>query len=603
MIYNNLIYFLVVILIFSTNTIPQSPSLAPLYGLAVFLIKFLLFSRWVFDANQRGTLSSERQYFRIEQKFSILAVISFAIDVYLLDCKYYLALLALGGHLPFLVDLGGLALFCLYLGLIWAAGRRNYTNLFGRAYTPKAFLALNIRQNLPIVLPWLFLNLASDLLRLLPLPQLRRLLATQWGEPLLFLFFFLLLAISFPALIKRLWNCSSLPTGPVRDHIEDFCRRQNFAFSEIMIWPLFEGRILTAGVMGLSRRLRYLLITPALLEALSPEEMEAVIAHEIGHVKKYHLQLYLLFFLGFGIMVSMIANPILYLLLSSDTFYRLLSLSGTEPGTAIAFWWTLPLFFFMIIYFRFIFGFFMRNFERQADLHVFKALGDSRQLVNSLEKIAWLSGNIRDQPSWHHFGIGQRVDYLQKCKTDPSQIKKHDRKVNASLAAYLLLSVAAITLLANVPLDRLDTKAKNKFVETVLVQKIRQEPQNGLWFKLLGDFKVELKAEAEAIEYYSKALALIPDDPELLNNLAWMLVTAASADLHDPLKALSLALSAAARKPDSHILDTLAEVYWANGMTEKAAAAEKQALALDPENRDYYRQQLEKFRTRTWPSD
>ena len=104
--------------------------------------------------------------------------------------------------------------------------------------------------------------------------------------------------------------------------------------------------------MGISKRFRYLLITPALLSTLNTAELEAVLAHEIGHVKKYHLQLYLVLFLGFGILLSLIANPVLYLLLNTNFFYKLISLTNGEPGAAQAFWGTAPLFFIMIIYFR-----------------------------------------------------------------------------------------------------------------------------------------------------------------------------------------------------------------------------------------------------------
>jgi ribulose-5-phosphate 4-epimerase/fuculose-1-phosphate aldolase len=50
-------------------------------------------------------------------------------------------------------------------------------------------------------------------------------------------------------------------------------------------------------------------------------------------------------------------------------------------------------------------------------------------------------------------------------------------------------------------------------------------------------------------------------------------------------------------KPDApHILDTLAEAYFINGMLEKAIETEIKALALAKEKRGYYKEQLERFR-------
>jgi hypothetical protein len=106
----------------------------------------------------------------------------------------------------------------------------------------------------------------------------------------------------------------------------------------------------------------------------------------------------------------------------------------------------------MLVYFRYVFGFFMRNFERQADLAVFKALGDSTPLISSLEKISWMSGNIRDKPSWHHFGIGQRVDFLERCSRDKSLIARHDRKVYGSLILFIVLLVFSAGLFWNMDL-------------------------------------------------------------------------------------------------------------------------------------------------------
>jgi len=43
----------------------------------------------------------------------------------------------------------------------------------------------------------------------------------------------------------------------------------------------------------------------------------------------------------------------------------------------------------MVLYFRFLFGYFIRNFERQADLHVFKAIGNSQSIISAFEKLQY----------------------------------------------------------------------------------------------------------------------------------------------------------------------------------------------------------------------
>ena len=603
MIYNNLLYLITVIIIFSTGSIPDAPQIPFTAALIIFLAKGGAYHYLLHHAYSKGRVSNDKQYFAIEQKFSLLAIFIFAIDVYLLDIKYYFSFLSLNENLPVLLSLGGLALFFFYLSLLWLAARKNYRGIFGRHYSAKEFVINNIKFNLPIVLPWLIINFIADFLKILPFPLTKMLASSEWGEPILLLLFFLLLAVIFPVLIKNLWNCQTMPDGPARAHMEEFCRQQNFRYTDIMLWPLYEGKMLTAGVMGLSKRYRYLLITPALLEALTPYEIEAVLAHEIGHVKKHHLQLYLLLFLGFGLVASLIASPLLYLLLNSNFFYHIINATRIDPEAALTFWGVAPMFVIMVVYFRYIFGFFMRNFERQADTQVFKALGDSTPLISSLEKIAWLSGNIRDKPSWHHFGIGQRVDFLEKCSRNKSLIARHDRKIYGSLILFIVLLAFSGGIIWNMPME-LDDEANIKFVEAVLQQKSHREPNKAIWHRLTGDLKQELGKDAESLAAYEKALALEPDNPETLNNLAWLLITAGNPAVHDPEQALLLALQASSLRPTAgHILDTLAAAYWANNMLKEALKTEDKAIGRDPANHIFYRRQVEFFLDNRWPAD
>jgi Zn-dependent protease with chaperone function len=603
LIYNNLLYLITVIIIFSTGSAPDTPQIPFTAALIIFLAKGGAYHYLVRRAHSRGRVSNDKQYFSIEQKFSLLAIFIFAIDVYLLDIKYYLSALTLNGNLPVLLSLGGMALFFFYLSLLWLAARKNYRQIFDRHYSAKEFVINNIKFNLPIVLPWFIINFIADFLKILPFPLARTIASSEWGESILFLLFFLLLAVIFPVLIKNLWNCQTMPDGPVRAHMEEFCRQQKFRYTDIMLWPLYEGKMITAGVMGLSKRYRYLLITPALLEALTPYEMEAVLAHEIGHVKKYHLQLYLLLFLGFSLVVSLVASPLLYLLLNSDFFYYIINATRIDPETALTFWGAAPVFIIMLIYFRYVFGYFMRNFERQADAQVFKVLGDSTPLISSLEKIGWLSGNIRDKPSWHHFGIGQRVDFLERCSRDSSLIARHDRKLYGSLILFIVLLAFSGGIFWNMPLE-LDDDANIKFVEAVLQQKVHREPDKAIWHRLTGDLKQELGQDAASRAAYEKALTLEPGNPDILNNLAWLLITSSDPAVPDPDRALFLSKQAASLQPTAgYILDTLAAAYWANNMLVKALETEDKAIGHDPVNHIFYRRQMEFFLKNRWPAD
>ena len=602
MIYNNLIYILVVLFILSTRAIPDLPQLPATTALVFFLLKGAGYFQLARHLFRRISPPRASEYFATEQKLSMVAIFSFGLDIYLLDAPYYFAQLPLAAAVPTITNGCGLALFFGYLCLMWNAGRSAYSSIFGRRHGAGPFLIAHLKINLAIVLPWLLLSLLFDLLRLAPFPALQRLLASPWGEPLFILLFFLLLLLIFPAVVIRLWGCTSMPAGPLRQQVEEFCRRHRIAYADIMLWPLFEGRLLTAGVMGIAGRFRYLLITPALLETMTPQEVEAVIAHEVGHVKHYHLQLYLLFFLGFGLITQLITYPFLAVLLNSSLFYQVVLLSGRSPVTALTVASSASLLLLMVLYFRYLFGFFMRNFERQADLYALAAIGNAAPLIRVLEKIAWLSGKIRDLPSWHHFGIGERIDFLRQSETDPVTVRRHHRKVYGALGLFVAALATGTILLARMPADLLESAPKSKFAETLLLEKLKEEPTNPLWHHYLGDLRFTRREFPAARAAYEEALRFNPANPETLNNLAWLLLAAEDPTLLDPPRALTLAQKAARLAASPHILDTLATAHWANGDRDRAVAIEQQALAMAPENRRYYEEQLQRFRTATFPA-
>jgi Zn-dependent protease with chaperone function len=508
LIYNNLLYLLIVILVLTTKDIPEIPQVTVSLALPFFLLKGLLYHGGALYAFKRKGISTAPQYFSMEQKFSILAVISIAIDVYLLDCSYYFSKIPFTENLPLLISIAGLCLFFMYLSMLWNAAHQSYVTIFGGARSKRTFIFSNLRNILAIILPWLLLSLLSDVLKLFNAPIIKEYLSSPWGELTVFILFFFVLLVIFPLLVTKLWGCTPLPAGPVRDNIEQFCRRQKLRYADIMLWPLFEGKMLTAGVMGFIKKFRYLLITPALLSTLTTNEIEAVMAHEIGHVKRFHIQLYLLLFLGFGLFAQISSSPVFYLLLNSDMFYKIAFWRENDPGAMLSYASTTMLLLLLILYFRYIFGFFMRNFERQADIYALETTGHSDAIVSVFEKIARLSGNIRDLPSWHHFSIAQRIYFLQRCETNPAYIARHHRKVYGALLLYIILITFAAFSLWKAPAHFDTTVSAQKFTVAIINQKIQKEPDNPIWYHYLGDLQQTRKLNAEAIDAYEKALDL-----------------------------------------------------------------------------------------------
>lgn len=594
MIYNNLLLFLVAIFLFTMTSGTTVPKFSFPVSAGIFLTLLFTYDLFVRRFYRKIVHQGSTAYFDAEKKLTLLALLFYGLTLFACGLHYYLEPLSFGGQFPALVNIGGLCFFFLFLILMWRRAKPVYEAIFARKYESAAFLLTNIKTNLPIVLPWIFLSLSYDLLALLPFPQLELFLHSEAGEYVSFILFLLLILIFFPPIVRRLWNCTPFPQGPLLTHLQTFFHKQNFS-ARIFIWPLFEGRVITAGVMGIIPGLRYVMITPALLEHLTLDELDAVMAHEIGHIRKKHMLLYLLIISGFSIVATFIVEPLTFFLLSRDWYYSLLGLTGLAVENLLTAMMAVIILLLMILYFRFLFGFFIRNFERQADLHVFDAIGSSTSIISAFEKIAILSGNIRDHPSWHHFGIGQRVDYLEKCEADSSWIAKHNRKVRLSLLAYVLIIGVAAFGQSLLPSDSWTKSYEEKYTEYILDQQLIKEPDKALWLGIAGDLMQHKKMEKKAIAAYDKALALEPSNPKLLNNLAWLLLTSDDPTLRDPKRALEMARLAGMQIPAGHVLDTLARAYWANGFIEKAVETEKQAIFADPGEGEYYRAQIQKF--------
>jgi len=594
-IYTNLLYFLTAIFLFSVATIPAKPGLPGWWALPAFAAVLAVFDFYA-GALFRRAGRSTAGYFSAEKHASIAALLLYSFLIFGLDLKYYLSFLSIGGNLPALVNIAGLGVFLCLFALIWRRARKSYEVVFERRYRSSVFIFSNIKANLPIVIPWMVLTLCYDIIYFIKLPWLERLLDSPWGDVVFFGTFLLFVITFFPPLVRKLWGCKKLEQGPLYDHLRAFCLKQNFN-ADIYIWPLFEGRVITAGVMGIVPGLRYILITPALVETMTVEELDAVMAHEIGHVKRFHLLLYVFLIGGFAFAGGFLGEPLYYLFFSQDYFYSFVQWSGLSPEVVRNVAVAVPALVSLLLYFRFVFGYFMRNFERQADLQVFPVLGNSRAIISAFEKIAVLSGNIRDQPSWHHFGIGQRVDFLQKCEQEPSAIDRHHRKVRTSLFVFVAALVFAGLGIGNLSYDDAMAHYEQKYIRADLLYDAGQEERPALWLFFAGNFLLEHDYERRAITAFELALEIQPEQPDYLNNLSWLLLTSKDAGLRRPQQALALAKKAAELKPSGYILDTLATAWWANGYPEQAIATEKQALAIDPGKAEYYQSQIVRFQT------
>ena len=603
--YSNILYFIIVLLIYSGYTQPESVSFpwdVDAAGIAVLGILFYLYVRNRFEYFSRRC---SRDYARLSAcasyhaalvgRITILGVVIYALFIYVFDLKGLLAHVQLIRQSAFLSNLLGVAPFLALLLIIWSCAFPSYHQFCNAGVEKPEYIESHLKINCTVLIPWLLVSFGMDAVNFVCADVFKVLDDYPLASLFLTVALLMLLSIYLPFVIVRLWDCKPLPQGPLRGRLERFCKSSGFACADIMLWNLFAGRLITAGVIGFTSRFRYILISPSLIELLDDQELEAVVAHEIGHVKHRHMLYYVLIIMGFALCAYEMLELLSYRILSLDAVTTLIAAGTAFAGSVVSIAMTaLPILCF-ILYYRFFFGYCSRNFERQADVHALKMTRTSSGIIQSLEKIARAGSLQRSAPNWHHFSIAERIHFLERCDRDPSLIQKHDRKVASLLSAYMFLFIATSSLFYYYG-ERPLMQARMIFMQKVLEKQVAANPGNELYAFSLGNVYFEEGNLKNAEAYFKKALALNPGNPEILNNLAWLYATSADKELYRPQEALKLSLQAANLSSKPHIFDTLGQSYFINGRYEEAVKALEQALAARPENRTYYEKQLDKFK-------
>lgn len=332
------------------------------------------------------------------------------------------------------------------------------------------YLYLKERQSLALVLPIVLLFVVrNDVIGAL-WPNWQKL---PWAEPVeLAALGMGILAIS-PVFIRLAWPTRSLPAGPLRERLETIADRAGFRCADILIWDT-DHMMVNACVTGVLPRFRYVLLSDALIETLTPLELAAVFGHEVGHVAHRHLPFFLFFFVGCLALLTMVSG------LFTDLGNRLAALLGLETGTLAiapgiieallalacvgAFVWV-------------VFGHLSRRFERQADVFGCKVVsqelpGDDdpssdpdapgsstwpicpagvRVFSGALASVAHQNGIDARARSWRHGSIASRIAFLQKLALAPEREPVFQKRVlrfrlglTALLFASLLMATAGV---------------------------------------------------------------------------------------------------------------------------------------------------------------
>jgi len=323
------------------------------------------------------------------------------------------------------------------------------------------FLLSNVRMHLVLLLlPMLLLLTWSESLTLLVrrtgvfadgpdgLPYTLTLLAGSLA----------LIAI-LPWVICRFWGTRALESGPLRQRLEAMCLAHGVRIRDIHLWHTYHA-ILNGAVIGFIPRIRYVLLTDRLIDDLPPEQVEAVMAHELAHIRRRHL-------LWFAVVLSATLWGVSTL---TDTLIGLLPTAQPEhaaPSLAAMLYVTFgvqaparpsPVLEIIAITVSLaaalaVFGWVSRRFERQADTfavqhlsgvtrtntHAVVTEGAAHTMIAALQRIIELNHVPAGKRSWRHGSIAWRQRYLATLPGQRADQLAIDRTVVAIKITFALL--------------------------------------------------------------------------------------------------------------------------------------------------------------------
>ena len=331
--------------------------------------------------------------------------------------------------------------------LFWVRWSTQYAAARARGEAPPrlrlaSLIVQSARHHLALILAPVLIVIAAQECMLFCWP---RVTANAWWIYLPLLAGMLVL---LPVALRRIWHTTPLPPGELRDRLVESCLAHRVGVRDILVWHT-DGQMLNAAVAGMLPAVRYVFLTDGLLARLAPDEVAAVVRHELGHITGRHMPLRMLV-LALPLALWMAASsawPELFELLSQRLawigFSASLQLSLLAPVTLAA-------------YIVVVVGQYSQWLEHDADLAACQ--GSDGQVdraaavpfARALIKIIGRSAESRFT-RWLHPALPDRLAVIAMALADPAGIVRFRRRLSWStwglVACYLL--VAAMLLYLN----------------------------------------------------------------------------------------------------------------------------------------------------------
>jgi STE24 endopeptidase len=234
-----------------------------------------------------------------------------------------------------------------------------------------------------------------------------------FGAMLIPLAIIILFQFVMPLFIGLSLKATPMEDSEMKDRLLEFVSKSGLKRVRIYSWPTKKSKTANALVTGFG--IKRIFIADYLIDHFTEEEVMSVLAHEIGHIKRYHLWIRL------GLMIIFIL-----LMFGLGSLFDWLE----GKGNTVPIWLGISTFIlFFGLYLVVALRFFFRIQERQADEYVLQLGIDYRVYAHALLKLAKLNHlltkmNKLDEKFQTHPSIARRVNWLiEKANGDPREIE------------------------------------------------------------------------------------------------------------------------------------------------------------------------------------
>lgn len=251
-----------------------------------------------------------------------------------------------------------------------------------------------------------------------------------------------------PLLMQFLWKTEPLAGGSalkpkleLKEKLERLTKQSGAKHKDIVVWQTGSLLIANAAVAGTLPWNRRIFLTDALLQYFTDEEIETVVAHELGHIRYKHIQTYMLFSLFY-----LLSYPFYYVLVEEPlvTHFGEAQILSTLCSLA-----------FLIIFFVIIFRYLSRRCEHQADLYAVTLTEKPEAFKTALMKLAVLNSVPKSIRRFFelfntHPSIDRRIAFINQWMSRNPAIQRYKNyllEVKILIALLPIFCVLAVLLL------------------------------------------------------------------------------------------------------------------------------------------------------------